>query len=79
MPKSFKILATQVIESQKSDRFNLLQLEKDFPDNLLETTISKDTKLSGARDAVSDIFNFAPETQGAIEYMKVAKEILGAK
>lgn len=79
MPKDFKILVTQLIENQKSDRFNLLQLERDFPDNLLETMISKDTKLSGARDAVSDIFNFAPDSQAAIQYMRAAKEILGAK
>lgn len=77
MPKNFKILVTQILEDQKSDRFNLNQLEKDFPDNLFKTTIGKDTKLAQARDAISDIFNYDPKSKGAFEYMKVAKEIVG--
>ena len=76
MPKSYKILITQILEQQKSDRFNLRQLEKDFPDNLFKTEIRKDTKLAQARDAKSDIFNYDSKSSGALDYMKVAKEIL---
>lgn len=76
MPKSYKILVTQMLESQKSDRFNLNELERNFPDNMFKTEIRKDTKLAQARDAKSDIFNYDPKSSGALEYMKIAKEIL---
>jgi chromosome partitioning protein len=79
MPKNFKILATQLIDEQKSDRFNLNKLEKSFPDNMFKTTIGKDTKLAQARDVFLDIFSYAPKSRGATEYMKVAKEIVEGK
>lgn len=79
MPKNFKILVTQILEDQKSDRFNLNELSKSFSDNLFQTEIGKDTKLSQARDVKMDIFNFDPKSTGALQYMKVAKEIIGGK
>lgn len=79
MPKSFKILITQLIETQESHRKNLNTIESDFPENLFKTQIRKDTNLEKARDARLDIFNFAPNTRSALEYMNIAKEILGEK
>lgn len=79
MPKNFKILVTQLLDNQSSDRFNLNRLEKDFPENMFKTEIHKNTDLAKARDAISDIFSYNPNSTGAIEYMKVAKELLEGK
>ena len=78
MPKSFRILITQLIETQESHRKNLNMIEDSFPEELFKTNIRKDTKLEQARDVKSDIFNYAPNTRAAIEYMKVANEMIGA-
>lgn len=79
MPKNFKILVTQLHEKYKSYRKNLNKLEKDFPTEMFQTQIQIDAKLSQARDAKIDIFNYAPNTRSALEYMKVAHEIIGVK
>jgi len=77
MPKSCNILVTQFSASHESHRNNFLKLEKSYPNNVLETQIRKDTSLEKARDKVSDIFNFAPDSHAAQEYMKVAKTLMG--
>ncbi len=77
MPKSFKILVTQLDEREISQRANINQLEKDFPNELFETIIRKDANIGKARDKKIDIFSFDPKTRAALEYMKVAKEIIG--
>lgn len=78
-PKSFKILVTQLLETQISDRDNLNQVIKDLPEYLFHTYVRKDTKLSQARDEKKDIFSFDPESRGAMEYMAIAKEIIEQK
>lgn len=75
-PKSYKILVAQLLEDQKSDRFNLNELQKDFPDRLFKVEIGKDTKLAQARDAISDIFSFDPKCRGALQYGQIVKEII---
>jgi chromosome partitioning protein len=77
MPKSYRILITQILDEQKSDRFNQNELEKEHPENMFKTTVRKDTKLAQARDENLDIFTFAPDSRGAEDYLKIAKEILG--
>lgn len=77
MPKGYKILITQVIDEQKSDRFNQAKLEEEHAENLFKTKIRKDTKLAAARDSNLDIFTFDPKSRGAEDYMKIAKEIIG--
>lgn len=76
MPKGFRILLTQLIEEQKSHRKNLNEIEAQFPKELFNVQIRKDTKLEQARDERTDIFNFAPETRSAQEYMKIAKQLV---
>lgn len=79
MPKNFRILVTQLLEEQLSDKKNLMAIEGAFPNELFKTKIRKDTKLGQARDVKMDIFNFAPNTRSALEYMEVAKEIVENK
>lgn len=76
MPKNYKILATQVIDEQKSDRFNINKIEKDLPAKLFNNFIRKDTKISQAHDADKDIFTYDSKCAAALDYTKVAKEII---
>ncbi len=74
--KNFMILITAFSENQTSDRKNANNIEKQFPNNVFETKIRKNTRLSNAHDSGSDIFNFDSDSSGAIDYKKLTKEII---
>lgn len=78
MPKNYNILITQYSDQQISDRDNVNQVEKDLPTAIFNTIIRKNVDLSRASDDVHgcDIFNLNPESFGALDYMKLAKEII---
>lgn len=77
MPKNYKILITQILDEQKSDRHNRSKLEEEHSENIFKNVIRKDTKLAQARDENLDIFSFDPDSRGAKDYLKITEEIIG--
>ena len=77
MPKGYNILINQWVKTQISDRYNVNQIEKDLPDKCFKTEIRRDTKFGQAHDAKCDIFTYDNKTDGAVDYLRFAKELLG--
>lgn len=74
--KDFKFLITIFSENQKEDRDTVKEIEEAFPDKIFETKIRKNTTIDKAHSFGSDIFNFDPGSNGAIDYMNFAKELI---
>ncbi|SDN60615.1 chromosome partitioning protein [Desulfonauticus submarinus] len=73
---NFKILATMYDIRTKASRrvFNLLR--KKLGDKLFSTVISIDTNFREASSEGKTIFEYAPKSRGAFQYLQLAKEIL---
>jgi chromosome partitioning protein len=52
------------------------RLKKVFGDKLFETYISKSVKLEESPAYKESIFTYAPDSVGALQYKKVAEEII---
>lgn len=50
-------------------------LEEDYPSLLMNTTIREDVRLKESPSYKKDIFAYAPESNGAIDYFELATEI----
>lgn len=74
--KNFMVLITAFSENQTSDRKNANNIENKFPKNVFETKIRKNTTLSNAHDNGLDIFNYSPESSGALDYKNLVNEII---
>ena len=70
------ILITAFSENQTSDRKNANNIENKFPENVFATRIRKNTTLSNAHDNGFDIFNYSPESTGAVDYRNLANEVI---
>lgn len=75
--KSFRYLITLFDERKIQDRQILREIEEQFSEkDIFETKIRLSEKVCVAPSYGLDIFNFAPNTNGTIDYMNLAKEIL---
>jgi len=75
-PKSYKFLITKYDDRRIEDRTQRRKIEKDFPENLFDTLIRQCTALKTSHSYGDTIFNQAPNSNGAIDYMNLAKELL---
>jgi len=53
------------------------QIESVFGDKVFDTTISKSVRLEESPAYKKSIFNFAPNSSGAVEYYSLSEEVIG--
>lgn len=63
-------------ERLRSSKVYSQGLQKSFTDLVFKTKIRRNIKLSEAQDSSSDIFEYAPESAGAKDYMLFTEEFL---
>ncbi len=76
-PKDYKFLITVYDDRRKEDRGQREIIEKRFSQRVFKTVIRQCTALKTSHSYGDTIFNQAPKSNGAIDYMNLAKEILG--
>ena len=69
------ILPTRHKMSSKDHRFVLAEVRQMFPNDILSTCIRDSTSISAAQLARTNIFEFLPKSNGAIDYRRLADEI----
>lgn len=78
-PENVKFLITNYDERRIEDKLYKRKIESDLEGMVFETVIRQCTALKTGNSYGLTIFNQAPESNGAIDYMNLAKEILGEK
>lgn len=73
---AFNFLMTEYIDKQIIDRNTVNSLENQYPDNVFETKIRKNTTIDAAMYQQIDIFNYDPNSYIAQDYLRLAKEVL---
>lgn len=75
--KSFKFLITMFDIRKIQHNQTIKDIEAQFSENMIfDTKIRQTETISTSPEYGLDIFNYAPNTNGAIDYMNLAKEIL---
>lgn len=79
VPMDYRFLITKYDDRRIEDRAQRKKIEGDFPNNVLNTIIRQCTALKTGHSYGDTIFNQAPNSNGAIDYMNLAKELLQIK
>jgi chromosome partitioning protein len=75
--KSFHFLITMFDERKIQHNQTIKDIEAQFTENMIfDTKIRQTEKISTSPEYGLDIFNYAPNTNGTIDYMNLAKEIV---
>lgn len=75
--KSFQFLITMFDERKIQHNQTIKDIETQFSENMIfNTKIRQAETISTSPEYGLDIFNYAPNTNGTIDYMNLAKEIL---
>lgn len=74
-PKSYKFLITKYDDRRIEDRAQRKEIEEKFPENIFNTIIRQCTALKTSHSYADTIFNQQPNSNGAFDYMRLAKEI----
>jgi chromosome partitioning protein len=78
-PKDYKFLITVYDDRRVEDRAQRKVIEEKFSDKVFKTIIRQCTALKTSHSYGDTIFNQEPRSNGAIDYMNLAKEILEGK
>lgn len=75
--KNFKFLVAMFKENRTQHQETVREIEQQFSENhIFETKIRDVQNISSAQECGLDIFNYDPKSNGALDYMNLAKEII---